>query len=98
MTKDQFENYNGEIYCKKCEHVVPKRKVYYANLYQDGTLSHCNVCDWIKRHGGIPKIDGIDDKQMIDLLHYFINDEDPKINYLVEQYGISLDEAILIYD
>lgn len=100
MTKEQFKEYNGLFYCEKCNHILPRRKVEsrIRSIHKDGRLSHCNVCDWIDRHGGVPKIDGLSENQVVDLLHYYLNDEDPTINHISDLFNISLDEAIKIYD
>ncbi len=98
MTKEQFENYNGKIYCIKCNHDIPKGKVNYKYVRKDGSVLKCNVCQWIDRHNGIPNIEGLTKDDVVNLLHYVLNDLNPTINKIAEMYNIKIDEALRIYD
>lgn len=97
MTKEQFEKYEGTLYCKSCNHNVPKMHMQYKRVYQNGDIASCNVCDWIKRHKGIPIIDGFTENEIKIALYFFIYEESNYINDLAKILKRSIDEIINLY-
>lgn len=97
MTKEQYDNYTGELYCRTCKRNVPKIHMYYKKVYQNGDVTRCNVCDWLKRHDGIPQIDGFNEQEILTALYFFIYEESIYINDLSQKLEISLDDAINLY-
>ena len=42
----------------------------YKKVYKNGDIARCNVCEWIKRHNGIPYINGFDQIEIVTTLHF----------------------------
>lgn len=97
MTKEEFEKYNGMLHCKNCGENVPKIHIAYKKVYKNGDISRCNVCEWIKRHNGIPKVDGFNESEIIMALHFLLYEESIYINDLANKLHSTLDEAIRLY-
>lgn len=97
MTKEQFENYKGTLHCKNCMNDVPKIHISHRRVYQNGDIAHCNVCDWIKRHNGVPFIDGFTEDEVKVALYFFIYEKSSYINDLAENIGKSIEETIKLF-
>lgn len=97
MTKEEFENYNGLLHCMTCNHDVPKIHMYYKKVYKNGDIIRCNVCEWIKRHKGLPEIEGFNSNEIIMALYFFIYEESKIINNLSNKINRTLDDTIDLF-
>ena len=70
MTKEDFDMYTGMLHCNTCGKLVPKIHIDHKKVHKNGDILRCNVCEWIKRHNGIPKIDNFSDEEIIAFLHF----------------------------
>ena len=84
MTKEQFEKYEGTLHCRCCNRDVPKIHMQYKRVYQNGDVARCNVCDWIKRHKGIPIVNDFTEDEIRIALYFFIYEESNYINDLAK--------------
>ena len=97
MTKEEFEQYNGTLHCKACGNDVPKMHIECKRVYKNGDISRCNVCEWIKRHNGIPVINGFTNNEVKMALYFFIYEQSKYINDLASIINRSIDDAIALY-
>lgn len=97
MTKEQFETYNGMLHCKTCGVDVPKIHITYKKVYKNGDITRCNVCEWIKRHHGIPYIDGFCETEIITALYFLLYEESIYINDLAEKLHKTLEDTIYLF-
>ena len=97
MTKEQYENYNGLLFCKTCKIYVPKLHCYYKRVYQDGSIKFCNVCQWINRHNGVPNIDGFTEEEIKAALYFFIYEENGYLNTLAENLNKTIEDTVQLY-
>jgi len=97
MTKEEFENYEGVLHCKTCNHDVPKMHIAYKRVYKNGDVARCNVCDWIKRHKGIPQIDGFSEDEIKIALYFFIYEQSIYMNDLAQMLNRNIDDIIKLF-
>ncbi len=97
MTKEEFENYRGLLYCKTCGHKVPKMHMYYKKVYKNGDITKCNVCEWIKRHNGIPKVEGFSESEILITLYFLLYEESIYINNLANKINRSLEDTVNLF-
>lgn len=97
MTKEEFNQYTGELHCKTCNKKVPKIHMDYRKVHKNGEVAKCNVCEWIKRHDGIPIIEGFSEDEIIKTLHFFIYEESKYINDLATKIDRTLEDSIELY-
>ena len=97
MTKEQYEKYDGMLHCKNCGHDVPKIHMAYKRVYRNGDVARCNVCDWIKRHNGIPVIEGFTEEEIKTALYFLIYEKSFYINDLADIIDKSIDEKIRLF-
>lgn len=95
MTSQEFQNYNKETgYCTHCNIERPKSLFTSDRLYKSGT-GCCKICDWIKRHNGIPIFDSFTESEMYSIIEeLFINDI-TYVNDLAEKLGKDISDIIL---
>ena len=97
MTKEEYENYNGLLYCKTCNRFVPKKHINHKRVFKDGTISKCNVDFWIERHNGIPKINGFTDLEIKEYLYEILYEDPCILNNLCDKINKTLDEIIRLH-
>lgn len=97
MTKEKFEQYEGLLHCKSCNHDVPKMHMYYKKVYADGSIARCNVCEWIKRHNGLPNIDNFTKEEILIALYFFIYSESEYINNLACKINRTIEDTIKLF-
>lgn len=98
MTKEELYDYDKLLFCRTCNRYVPKTHIYHKRVYKNGDISKCNVCLWIERHGGLPVIDGFDNNEVFEALHFFIYEESELINDLAKKLNRSVPEMLCLYD
>lgn len=95
MTKEQFLNYKKEeTYCETCKRMLPTRNFMYSYMRLDGTALQCRYCAWIRRHGGIPDVEGHDLQIVQTALEFLLLGESVYINDLAKLIGYSLPDTI----
>lgn len=97
MTKETFENYDGDLFCKCCKRNVPKIHMHHKKVYADGSVARCNVCEWIKRHKGIPTISGYSENEIVTALYFFIYEKSEFINELATEIGRTIEDTIKLF-
>ena len=97
MTKEEFNNYNDLLYCKTCKHKVPKIHIYYKKVYKNGDITRCSVCEWIKRHNGIPVISGFSENEILTALYFLLYEKSIYINDLADELNRTLDDTIYLF-
>ena len=97
MTKEIFEQYTGLLHCKTCGHDVPKIHMSYSKVYSNGDIARCNVCEWIKRHNGIPYIEGFSENDIETALHFFIYEQSSYLNDLAQILQRDINEIIRLF-
>lgn len=98
MTKEKLTDYEGKLLCKTCGHYVSKHGIFHKSVFEDYSITKCKVCEWIDRHGGIPKYKNITDSQMIEVLHYIIYVNEGSLNEVADMCGISIEEVVELWD
>ena len=97
MTKEEFDNYEGLLHCRTCKHDVPKIHINYKKVHKNGDIARCNVCEWIKRHNGIPIINGFSKDEVLKALYFLLYEKSIYMNDLSEELGRSLDDTIDLF-
>lgn len=97
MTKEEFDNYNDLLYCKTCNHKVPKIHIDYRKVHKNGDITRCNVCEWIKRHNGIPVISGFSENEILTVLYFLLYEKSIYINDLANELNRNLDDTIDLF-
>ena len=97
MTKEEFNNYNKLLHCKNCGMDVPKIHIDYKKVYKNGDIARCNVCEWVKRHNGIPLIDNFNETEIINALHFLLYEKSIYINDLAENLHKTLEDTIYLF-
>lgn len=97
MDKETYENYSGMLYCKSCKRYVPKEHMYYKKVYPDGSVTRCNVCEWIKRHPDKLSFDGFSEEEILNFLHIMFYDKYEYIDNFADVMGRSLDQIIKLH-
>lgn len=97
MTKEEFENYDGLLYCKACNKNVSKIHMPYKKVYKNGDIARCNVCEWIKRHKGIPIINGFSEDEIKTALYFLLYEESELINDLADKLTRTLNNTIDLF-
>ena len=75
MKAQEYKDYNKVTgYCNYCNIERPKEMFSPSLLLKDGT-GRCKICDWIKRHNGIPIYKDFTEDEMYHIIEtLFIND------------------------
>ena len=94
MTKEQFDLYKGKLHCKTCGKDVPKVHIEYRKVYKNGNIARCNVCEWIKRHNGIPKINGFTTEEIKIVLYDILYNDSCCLNDVADKIGKSINDII----
>ena len=97
MTKEEFDNYNNSLYCRTCKRKVPKIHVNYKKVHKNWDVTRCNVCEWIKRHNGIPIIEGFSKNEVLNALYFLLYEKSEYINDLADELGRTLDDTIDLF-
>lgn len=97
MTKENFEKYEGMLHCKTCGHDVPKLHISYNKVYTNGDIARCNVCEWIKRHNGIPNVEGFSESDIELALYFIIYEKSSYLNDLADMLQCDIYEAIRLF-
>lgn len=85
---------NEEILCVDCNKLLPKNYFSGSNIFKKKNAGHCRVCDWIKRHKGIPHIEGFTDAQVKSALEFLLYHKSDYINDMAEEMNLSIESAI----
>lgn len=95
MTKNAFKNYTNEYtFCESCKRSLPTSNFSYSYIKIDGTASRCNYCDWLKRHDGIPEIDGYTNDQIKMAVEFIVLNKLNNANDLALGLNLTLDATI----
>lgn len=95
MTNDCLDkNDSNFIICDCCGKSFGENGVHKGRVRSDGTVAMCKTCNWIHRHGGLPKIDGFTDSQIRCALEFMLIGDSLYLNDLAENIGVSLNDAI----
>ena len=97
MTKEEFDNYKGLLHCRTCGHDVLKIHINYKKVYKNGDIARCNVCEWIKRHNGVPTINGFSKDEILIALYFLLYEKSIYINDLADELGRSLNDTIDLF-
>lgn len=97
MTKEEFDNYEGLLHCRTCGHDVPKIHIEHKRVYKNGDITRCNVCEWIKRHNGIPTISGFSKDEILIALYFLLYEKSIYMNDLADELGRTLDDTIDLF-
>lgn len=98
MTKDIFDSYDKLLYCRTCNRYVPKIHMHYKKVYANGNITRCNVCEWLRKHPDKKHIDGFDDDDVFDFIHFlFYNDSQCINDFYSTKKDYTIDELILLY-
>ena len=97
MTKEEFDNYNGLLHCRTCGHDVPKIHTAHQKVHKNGDVTRCNVCEWIKRHNGIPSIPGFSKDEILIALYFLLYEKSIYMNDLANELERTLDDTIDLF-
>lgn len=97
MTKEEFDNYKGLLHCRTCGHDVLKIHINYKKVYKNGDIARCNVCEWIKRHNGVPTINEFSKDEILTALYFLLYEKSIYINDLADELGRSLNDTIDLF-
>lgn len=85
-----------EVLCTSCKHIVPVSGTSYSYIKSDLTTSECKYCNWIKRNGKVPSVDGFSDDIVNDIVKYMLFYNPECLNDVADKFNISLDDMINI--
>lgn len=86
---------NNKILCCCCGKTFNENGVHKGRVRKDGTVKMCKTCNWIYRHGGIPKIEGFTEDEVRCVLEFILIGESLYLNGLVDKLNKSLDDVII---
>lgn len=98
MTKEDFDIYTGMLHCNTCGKLVPKIHIDHKKVHKNGDILRCNVCEWIKRHNGIPKIDNFSDEEIIAFLHFTLYPNSIYLNDIADELNRSIVDIIELHN
>lgn len=94
MKKQEYEECNKPtFYCTQCNTERAKELFSYRNVNKSG-VGHCNICDWIKRHKGIPIYDRFTKSEMYHIIEYMFTNETTIVNDLSNEMNKSIEEIV----
>lgn len=96
MTKENFDKYEGLLFCKNCKRYVSKEHMYYKRVYSNGSVATCNVCEWFKRHPDKIHIEGFTDNEVNEFVYilFYKNDEFDYLDDIAKYFNKSLNEMV----
>ena len=97
MTKEQYEKYSGMLYCKTCNRYVPKSHMYYKQVYQDGSITKCNVDSWLDRNKDKCDYSKYTKAELKNFLFHILYDDCPIFNDIALELNWSLEKVIEVY-
>ena len=94
MRTQEYKDYHKATgFCKYCNVERPKEMFSPGLLLKDGT-GRCKICDWIKKHNGIPIYDSFTEDEMYKIIcSLFLNDE-TIVNDLASEMNKNVDDII----
>lgn len=97
MTQEKFSKYNkSTAYCECCKKDRDIKLFSYRNLRDNGTAKFCNICEWMRVHGGIPIIDGVPQEKIQYVIEYMLARHFVIVNDIAKKIETSLETAINI--
>lgn len=97
MEKEQFDNYNGMLFCESCNKMVPKSHMNHRRVKQGYIISKCNVDMWIDRHKGFIPPESFSIEEIKIALHHFLYKDECILNDIAIDLKRELDEIIRLY-
>lgn len=98
MTKEDYIKLDNDIkiVCNDCGKILHKEYFSCKNILKNLT-GRCCTCDWIKRHNGIPFIEGFTKDQIHKALEFILYNKSAYINDLAKYLNIDLDDSMELF-
>ena len=95
MTKEQFNNYDKQTaFCINCNKEYDIKNFMYSFIRLDGTSKECRFCSWLKRHNGIPLIDGYTKEQIETAIKFILFEKSIYFNDLAIELNLDIIKTI----
>ena len=94
MRTQEYKDYHKATgFCKQCNAERPKEMFSPSLLLKDGT-GRCKICDWIKKHNGIPIYGSFTEDEMYKIICFLFLNEETIVNDLASEMNKNVDDVI----